>query len=302
MYPSLFQEFTGPHYNLPCFRLTPQAIKLNHEEQCVYRDFKDDLEQRLVKFVLMSVENRLPFKVIKGMLWYFGLPDDYLQGGLGECFEVVEIGDGLKGLTVVKSEKILSVIQKNMLRSGVYSGGEMEAISIPLYPYKGLRNNMCTTILKEPYFEETAIEAHPLAEVKKKYILLVKESKVILKKRNSKMELDGGDTHDGRHYLVIPMDHIATVKDLQRRTQDYSLGPPYHDFSLMDILPEKSTRSWELNLFCCGVACAMTVWKCGGCKWGTQTLVDVVIDGIGGFKCGGCGLREGLAMKKKGEK
>ncbi|GJV63758.1 F-box protein SKIP27-like protein [Tanacetum coccineum] len=59
-------------------------------------------------------------------------------------------------------------------------------------------NNMCTAILKEAYFDETAIEAHPLAEVKKKYILLVKESKVILKKGNSKMELDGGDTHDGR--------------------------------------------------------------------------------------------------------
>ncbi|PWA37547.1 bifunctional adenosine 5'-phosphosulfate phosphorylase/adenylylsulfatase HINT4 [Artemisia annua] len=26
-----------------------------------------------------------------------------------------------------------------------------------------------------------------------------------------------------RHYLVIPVEHIATVKDLQPRTQDYSL-------------------------------------------------------------------------------
>ncbi|KAJ0433261.1 putative sulfate adenylyltransferase (ADP) [Helianthus annuus] len=26
-----------------------------------------------------------------------------------------------------------------------------------------------------------------------------------------------------RHYLVIPVEHIATVKDLQRRTQDYAL-------------------------------------------------------------------------------
>ncbi|KAK9052326.1 hypothetical protein SSX86_028955 [Deinandra increscens subsp. villosa] len=26
-----------------------------------------------------------------------------------------------------------------------------------------------------------------------------------------------------RHYLVIPVEHIATVKDLQRRTEDYSL-------------------------------------------------------------------------------
>ncbi|GJT55812.1 protein root primordium defective 1 [Tanacetum coccineum] len=196
MYPSVFEEFTGPEYNLPWFRLTPEAIKLNDEEQCVYRDFKDDLEERLMKFVLMSVENWLPLKVIKGMLWYLGLPDDYLRGGLGECFEVVEMGDGLKGLTVAKSEKILSVIQKNALRSGVYSGGEMEAISIPLYPSKGLRlrtkildwsdeeegsvfKKVFRIAIEEAYFDETAIEDHPL------------------EKGNSKMELDGGDTHDG---------------------------------------------------------------------------------------------------------
>ncbi|KAI3727463.1 hypothetical protein L6452_16077 [Arctium lappa] len=29
--------------------------------------------------------------------------------------------------------------------------------------------------------------------------------------------------HNNRHYLVIPVDHIATVKDLGRRTEDYSL-------------------------------------------------------------------------------
>ena len=49
------------------------------------------------------------------------------------------MGDGLKGVSVSKSENILSVIQKNTLRSGVYNGGEMEAISIRLYPSKGLR-------------------------------------------------------------------------------------------------------------------------------------------------------------------
>ena len=27
-----------------------------------------------------------------------------------------------------------------------------------------------------------------------------------------------------RHYLVIPVEHIATVKDLRRRAEDYSLG------------------------------------------------------------------------------
>ncbi|KAI7738104.1 hypothetical protein M8C21_014513 [Ambrosia artemisiifolia] len=212
LYPSVFEEFTGPKYNLPWFRLTPEAAMLHDEEQAV-----------------------------------------------------VEMGDGMKGLSVVHTEKMLSVIQKNALRSGVYNCGQMESISFPLFPSKGLRlrskildwldgfqklpyvspyeecldlcpgsdlaekrvvgllhellslfversaerkkllclrkylglpqkvhkvferhpcvfylslrNNTCTAILKEAYCDKMAIEAHPLATVRKKYIDLVKESK-----------------------------------------------------------------------------------------------------------------------------
>nr|XP_043636718.1 protein WHAT'S THIS FACTOR 9, mitochondrial isoform X2 [Erigeron canadensis] len=277
LYPSVFEEFTGPKYNLPWFRLTDKAILLDDEEQRVYRDFKDDLDLRLKKFILMSVEKRLPLKIIQGMLWYLGLPDDYLrnlEGQVGGCFELVEMGDGLKGLSVVNSgncERIMSVLQRNALRNGSCIGGPMDAIAIPLFPSKGmrlrtkildwlddfqklpyvspyeeclnlcpdsdvaekrvlgllhelltlfvehsaerkrilclrkymglpqkvhkaferhphvfylsLRNHTCTAILKEAYCDETAIEVHPLAEIRKKYIDLVKESKVILKKR-----------------------------------------------------------------------------------------------------------------------
>lgn len=277
LYPSVFEEFTGPKYNLPWFRLTPEAVMLNDEEQVVYRDYKTGLQERLKKLILMSVENRLPLKVIQGMLWYLGLPDDYVrnpEGNLDGCFKVVEMGDGLKGLAVVESEKgekILSILERNALRGGVYNGGEMEAIAIPLFPSKGLRlrtkildwldgfqrlayvspyeecqdlypdndvaekrvvgllhellslfvehsaerkkllclrkylglpqkvhkaferhphvfylslkNKTCIAILKEAYCDKTAIEAHPLARVRKRYIDLVKESKVMLKNR-----------------------------------------------------------------------------------------------------------------------
>ncbi|KAK1437114.1 hypothetical protein QVD17_02899 [Tagetes erecta] len=304
LYPSVFQEFVGPKYNLPWFRLTAEAAVLNDQEQAVYRDFRGELEERLKKFVLLSVENRLPLKIVQGMLWYLGLPDGYLrelEGNIGGCFEVVEMGDGLKGLSVVetgKEEKIWSVVQRNAFRSGVYNDGTMEAVSIPLFPSKGLRlrtkildwldgfqklpyvspyekfldfdpgsemaekrvvgllhellslfvehsaerkkllclrkylglpqkvhkvferhphvfylslrNKTCTAILKEAYYDGTAIEPHPLAEVRKKYIDLVKESKVILRNRrlrnrcycpgegNMKCNLEEDDSHDAR--------------------------------------------------------------------------------------------------------
>ncbi|KAI3685837.1 hypothetical protein L6452_35097 [Arctium lappa] len=112
------------------------------------------------------------------------------------------MGDGLKGLAVVKSEKgekILSVLERNALRSGVYNGGQMEAIAIPyeecpyLYPDNDVaekrvvgllhellslfvehsterkkllclrKNKMCTAILQEAYCDKTAIEAHTLS-------------------------------------------------------------------------------------------------------------------------------------------
>ncbi|KAJ0768971.1 putative plant organelle RNA recognition domain-containing protein [Helianthus annuus] len=50
----------------------------------------------------------------------------------------------------------------------------------PCVVYLSLRNNTCTTILKEAYCDKIG---HPLATVRKRYINLLKESKVILKNR-----------------------------------------------------------------------------------------------------------------------
>ncbi|KAI3498700.1 hypothetical protein L1887_34478 [Cichorium endivia] len=246
LYPSVFEEFTGPQYNLPWFRLTRKAAILNEEEEAVYRDYKDDLQERLKKFILMSVENRLPLKIIQGMLWYLGLPDDYLrklEGNLDACFTVVEMGDGLKGLAVVKTEKDEKILLKTKILDwldhfqkllyispyekcpDLYRDSDVaekrvvgvlhELLSLfvehsverkrvlclrkylglpqkvhkaferhPFVFYLSLRNKTCTAILKEAYScDKTAIEAHPLAQVRKKYIDLVKESKVILKNR-----------------------------------------------------------------------------------------------------------------------
>lgn len=289
LYPSIFEEFTGPKYNLPWFRLTPRAIELDREECAVYRDNKVDLQERLKKFIMMSGENRLPLKIIQGMQWYLGLPDEYLRdpnANLDGPFRVVEMEDGLKGLAVERDENILSVLQKNALKRGVYKGEPMEPIAFPLYPSKGLRlktkiadwldefmklpyvspygdysglrtdsdvsekrvvgvlhellnlfvehsaerkkllclrkylglpqkvhkvferhphifylslrNKACTAILKEAYNDSLAVEAHPLFEVRKRYIHSMKESAVVLKKRR----LNIGSEHLQESLLV----------------------------------------------------------------------------------------------------
>lgn len=287
-YPSIFEEFTGPKYNHPWFRLTPEAAEIDRDEMRVYEECREDLRSRLRKMILMTREKVLPLKIIQGMQWYLGLPNDFLrhpEQNLDVSFRFVEVEDGLKGLAVDSGEKIYSVMEKNAMKSGLYSGDPMEAIEFPFFPSKGLRlrrkienwllefqklpyispydefsnldpdsdiaekrlvgvlhellslfvehsaerkklfclkkhfglpqkvhraferhphmfylsfgNKTCTAILKEAYSNKSAIEKHPLLRVRKKYIKLMKESKVILRNRrvnnrfsNSNAKLD----------------------------------------------------------------------------------------------------------------
>ncbi|WCJ21791.1 Ubiquitin carboxyl-terminal hydrolase family protein [Euphorbia peplus] len=284
-YPSVFEEFTGPKHNLPWFRLTREAVEIDKEEKEVFEECKEDLRERLKKFILMSQEKVVPFKIIQGMIWYLGLPEDFLQHpdkNLDGSFKVVELPDGLKGLSVESGEKMLSFLQRNGMRKGVYKGEPMEAIEFPLFPSKGLRlktkvrdwlnefqkipyvspyedyshldpdsdiaekrvvgflhellslfvehsaerkkllclkkyfglpqkvhkaferhphlfylsfrNKTRTAILKEAYGDQVSIARHPMLSVRKKYIKLVKESKMILKMRRvRKPFVESGD-------------------------------------------------------------------------------------------------------------
>lgn len=150
-YPSFFEEFTWPLYNLPWFRLTREAIELDKEERMVYEEFRGDIVMRLKKLILMSgTRKMLPLKVVKGLRWYLGLPDDFFRdpldfvGGYGR-FRIIDIEDGLKGLAVLEESddgnegKLFSTVQKNALRKGIYGGGADEAMAFPLFPSKGLR-------------------------------------------------------------------------------------------------------------------------------------------------------------------
>lgn len=158
-YPSIFQEFTGPEYNLPWFRLTSEASQINREEEGVYEVFREDLRTRLKKVIMMSRENVLPLKIIKGMQWYLGLPDDFLlypERNLDESFKFVDMADGSKALTVEGEEKDWSMMQRNAMKRGLYFGGSMEAIEFPLFPSKGLRlrkkiENWLNEFQKLPY-------------------------------------------------------------------------------------------------------------------------------------------------------
>ncbi|KAK6143253.1 hypothetical protein DH2020_023601 [Rehmannia glutinosa] len=107
-YPSFFEEFKGPLYDLPWFKLTEKAIELDKEERMVYEEFRGDIVGRLKKFILMSSTRKmLPLKVIKGLQWYLGLPAEF--------------------------SRTLWITLEAM------DWGADEAIAFPLFPSKGLR-------------------------------------------------------------------------------------------------------------------------------------------------------------------
>jgi hypothetical protein len=302
-YPAIFEEFTGPQYNLPWFRLTPEAAEIDREEKRVFEEHKDDLKDRLKRLILMSKGKVLPLKIIQGMQWYLGLPEDFLrclEVNLDGSFRLVEIEDGLEGLAV-EGEKVLSVVQRNAMKRGMHFGGTMEAIEFSLFPSKGLRlrrkiedwlkefqkvpyvspyedfshldpnseiaekrvvgflhellslfvehsaerkkllclkkyfglpqkvhkaferhlhmfylslrNKTCTAILKEAYNDKSAIGKHPLLKVRKKYIRLMKESELILKKRRFSNRFADRD-HDHEN---MKLDLDLDAEDEERR-------------------------------------------------------------------------------------
>uniref|UniRef100_A0A7N0SXR4 PORR domain-containing protein n=1 Tax=Kalanchoe fedtschenkoi TaxID=63787 RepID=A0A7N0SXR4_KALFE len=139
-YPSIFEEFAGEH-NHPWFRLTPEALKLHKEEVTIYEEFKSDLIMRLKKLIMMSKDRVLPLKIIRGMQWYLGIPDEFLENveeNLPASFRVVEMGDKLQWLTVDSEDVVLSALQKNAIKRGLCQES-LDVIKFPFYPSRGLR-------------------------------------------------------------------------------------------------------------------------------------------------------------------
>ena len=69
--------------NIPWFRLTPEAVEIDREEKKAVEDCREDLKDRLKRFIFMSKRKVFPLNIIQGMQWYLCLPEDFLR-----CLEV----------------------------------------------------------------------------------------------------------------------------------------------------------------------------------------------------------------------
>ncbi|KAK8946081.1 hypothetical protein KSP40_PGU015952 [Platanthera guangdongensis] len=138
-YPAVFEEFRGPKHNLPWFRLTQELIDVDQEEREIYLRRGPEIVSRLQRLILMSKSKMLPLRIIQGMLWHLGLPEDFLKSPEGTSdglLRMVEMEDGNHGLLaeIHSNEQTLSALQKTAMKMG--SNGP---IAFSLFPSRGLR-------------------------------------------------------------------------------------------------------------------------------------------------------------------
>ncbi|KAF3457409.1 hypothetical protein FNV43_RR02066 [Rhamnella rubrinervis] len=116
-YPSVFLEShvldtRGSH--VPCFSLTPEALKLRQEELHILKQTEIDLLDRLRKLLMLTHDLTLPLQTIDQLKWDLGLPYDYHHSLIPhhhQLFSFVQLPDGRVGLKLKAWDDCLAVSQ-----------------------------------------------------------------------------------------------------------------------------------------------------------------------------------------------
>ncbi|CAK8532702.1 unnamed protein product [Lathyrus sativus] len=123
-YPSVFEEFNLAGGFEPHIRLTPEAVELDFEEGFMYNSelFKQQVADRLLKLLMISKIHKIPLKVIEGLRWDLGLPQDYAKSMIPEFpdyFRVIGTGgNAVLELVCWSKELAVSVLEKKLGSKG----------------------------------------------------------------------------------------------------------------------------------------------------------------------------------------
>ncbi|GLJ32095.1 hypothetical protein SUGI_0646360 [Cryptomeria japonica] len=116
-YPTIFEEFVGPKYNVPWFRLTKEVSDLHNVEQGINQEQGMESVHRLCKMLMMIKSRTLPLNTLESWKWDLGLSDDYVETlipNYPEYLSFVKISGSSLGVKLVgwKDELAISVLQK----------------------------------------------------------------------------------------------------------------------------------------------------------------------------------------------
>ncbi|CAI8615076.1 unnamed protein product [Vicia faba] len=105
-------------------KLTPEAVELDAEEGFMYNSqmFKQQVADRLLKLLMISKIHKIPLRVIEGLRWDLGLPQDYAKSMILEFpdyFRVIGTGgDAVLELVCWSKELAVSLLEKKMGSKG----------------------------------------------------------------------------------------------------------------------------------------------------------------------------------------
>eukprot|EP00252_Welwitschia_mirabilis_P016851 TRINITY_DN3747_c0_g3_i1.p1 TRINITY_DN3747_c0_g3~~TRINITY_DN3747_c0_g3_i1.p1 ORF type:complete len:437 (+),score=48.26 TRINITY_DN3747_c0_g3_i1:103-1413(+) len=92
-FPTIFEEFEGPKYNVPWFRLTKEAIDVDKEEERVIERNEMDFIESLCRLLMMMKSREIPLKALEPWKWDLGLPPRYSENLIRKYPEYVRVVD-----------------------------------------------------------------------------------------------------------------------------------------------------------------------------------------------------------------
>ncbi|KAK9141273.1 hypothetical protein Scep_010954 [Stephania cephalantha] len=226
---------------------------------------KKDIVDRLKKLILMTKEKRLPLKIIRGLQWYLGLPDEFLKKSntkLDESFKFVEMEDGLIGLSVDTDERMLSQLQKNAVKTGGYDfqEGSSAPLAFPLFPSKGLRlkrkiSNWLDMFQNLPYVSPYEDSSHldPCSDVSEKRVagVLHELLSIFVDHSAERKKLFCLRTHLGlpqKFYKAFQRHPHVFYLSLMDKTCTAILKEAYNDDSAVEVHPILHVRKKYIKL------------------------------------------------------
>ncbi|KAK7376986.1 hypothetical protein VNO80_02406 [Phaseolus coccineus] len=138
--PKLFELHKDQKGVLWC-GMTPKAEDLMEQQQRVIEDHADKAAEYITRFLMMSVEKRLPLEKIAHFRRDFGLSWDFRVDWVHKYpqhFKVVKTLDGIEFLELVSSnpEWAITELEKKVVRAGSASASELPGmLSVP-FPLK----------------------------------------------------------------------------------------------------------------------------------------------------------------------
>ncbi|XP_061365748.1 protein WHAT'S THIS FACTOR 9, mitochondrial [Gastrolobium bilobum] len=157
-YPNIFVEsyfFDSGGSPVPCYSLSPEALKLHHEQVNILQQNQLELRDRLCKLLMLTRDRILPLQTIDQLKWDLGLPYDYQHSFVldyPEMFSFVRLPDDRVGLKLLfwDDKLAISELQKNSSLQQKEEDINNETLAFPISFTRGFGlKRKCMEWLKE---------------------------------------------------------------------------------------------------------------------------------------------------------